>query len=131
MNEELIRRVVDELADARDRNDIIEMVCEQAGVKWPEAEAFVRRVEAEQSHAITARQSPIMIALSAAIMVAGMALVYSGLQSLLEALHGSLVMQLLNLTDSIYPLALGFVGLCMIAGGIIGLYRHWLRYFET
>ncbi len=131
MNEELTRRVVDEIADAHDRNDIIQMVCEQAGVQWPEAEAFVRKVEAEQAHAITARQSPIMLALSAAIMLAGLGLVYYCLHTVLAALHGDLLMQILNLADSLYPVSMGFVGLCMIAGGAIGLYRHWLRYFET
>ncbi len=131
IRQELISRIVNDLADGHDRNDIIQMVCEQAGLQWPEAEGLVRKVESEQAHAITGRQSPIIVALAAVIIAGGMGLVTYSLHSVLAALHGSLLMQILNLADSIYPIGAGLVGLCMIAGGIIGLYQHWLRYFAT
>ncbi len=131
IRQELEIKIVNDLADGHDRNDIIQMVCEQASIQWPEAEALVRNVETEKAHAITGRQSLVIVALAAAIIASGMGLVYYGAYSVLAALHGSLLMQLLNLADSIYPIAAGVVGLCMIAGGIIGLYQHWLRYFAT
>jgi hypothetical protein len=127
----LTRRVIEELARARERNDIIQMVCEQAGLQWPEAEAFVTKVENEQAHAIAGKQIPLMIALSAAIVAGGMGLVYYCIQAILQALHGTLLVQLLNLAGSAYPMGAGLLGLGMIAGGTVGLYRHWLRYFET
>lgn len=37
MNDELNQRIADDLATYHDRNEIILMVCEQAGVEWPQA----------------------------------------------------------------------------------------------
>ena len=54
MDEDLTRRIVAELARQHNRNNIIQMVCEQAGLNWPQAEQLVKQVEAEQAHAIAA-----------------------------------------------------------------------------
>ncbi len=129
MDEELMGRIVDELARHRSRNDIIQMLCEQEGLNWPDAEQLVKQVEAEQAHTIAGKQSPLIILLSTAIVAAGIGILYFTFPGIPVNYHGDLLGTLLILAD--YPFMFGILGLSMIAGGLIGMYSHLLHYFAT
>ena len=131
MNEELTRQIVNDLSRQRSRNEIIRMICEQAGMDWPQAEKFVQQVEIEQAHSIARKQSPLLIALSIGSVLIGAALLYLGVDYVLGYFRGQALDELLNLRSGLYRIAGGITGLGMIVGGLIGLYNTFLRYFET
>ncbi len=131
MNEQLTRQIVDDLARQRDRSDIILMVCQESGLNWTQAEQLVQQVEAQQAHAIAGKQVPLLIFLGTVTVVAGLLLLLYSIRILVEISHGDLLEVMLSLGSSYYPLAAGWIGLTMVAGGVIGLYRAYLRYFET
>ncbi len=131
MSEDLDRRIADGLANYRDRNEIIQMVCEQAGVNWARAEQLVKQVELERAHTIARKQSPLLILLSTVTMLAGIGVVYYSVSTLLQIFHGDLLMIVLGLGIAYTPLTLGVFGLAMFAGGLIGLNTTYRRYFET
>ncbi len=130
MNEEVTRLIVDELAHQRSRNDIIQMVCEQEGLNWPQAEQLVKQVESEQAHTIAGKQSPLIILLSTAIVAAGIGILYYTFPDIPRNYHGSLLSLIIILVAG-YPYMFGLLGLAMVAGGLTGMYRHLLRYFAT
>ncbi len=131
MNEQLTRLIVDDLARQRDRSDIILMVCQEARLNWTQAEQLVQRVEAQQAHAIAGKQGPLLIFLGTVTTLGGLLLLLYSIRVLTEILRGDLLEQILSLGSSYYPLVAGWIGLTMVAGGVIGLYRAYLRYFET
>ncbi len=131
MNEQLTRLIVDDLARQRDRSDIILMVCQEAGLNWAQAEQLVQQVEAQQAHAIAARQGPLLIFLGTVTTLGGLLLLLYSIRILAETLRGDPLELMLGLGSSYYPLVAGWIGLTMVAGGVIGLYRAYLRYFET
>ena len=131
MDEELTRRIVAELARQHDRNDIIQMVCERAGMEWPQAAQLVKQVEAEQAHTIARKQSPLLIFLSIGSILIGAALLYLAFDYVMGFLQGHALEELLNFRSGLYRLAGAVTGLGMVVGGLIGLYNTLLRYFET
>ncbi len=131
MDEELKEWIVHALVDRRSRSDIVQAVCERANMRWPDAEELVKQVEMEQAHAIAARQVPMLVFLSACTSAAGILLVGYSLKTALDvAANQPLLQALLNLADS-FPIWLFLIGLSMIAGGVIGMHKTMLRYFET
>ena len=131
MNEQLTQRIVSDLAKQRSRNEIIRMVCEQEGMDWPQAEKFVQQVETEQAHTIARKQSPLMIFLSVGSVLVGMALLYLGLDYVMGYFRGQALEELLNFRTGLARIAGGVTGIGMIVGGLIGLYKTFIRYFET
>lgn len=129
--EELRGMIVDELVRQRSRDDIIQAVCERGGLKWPQAEQLVQQVELEQAHAVARGQSPFLIFLSVVTAAGGLLLLNYSIQIVEESFHGSMLQQLLSLGTADYPIAIGFIGLSMIGGGVIGMWKTLLRYFET
>ena len=131
MNEELTRRIVNELARQHNRNDIIQMVCEGSSMNWGEAEQFVKNVESEHAHAIVRKQSPLMIILSIGSVLMGIILVYLAADYLMGYFRGQAVEQLLSARTGLYRMAAGLTGIGMIVGGAIGLYDAVFRFFQT
>ncbi len=132
MPDGLIEMIVHELADRRPRSDIVQAVCERSGIAWPEAEELVKQVEMDRAHSVAARQLPMLVFLSACTSAAGIVLVVYCLGLLLPLLHGDLVQIMLVLAEAVQgPLLLVFLGLSMVAGGVIGMHQTMLRYFET
>ncbi len=131
MDEELTRRVVADLSRQRNRDDIIQMVCEQAGMEWPQAEQLVKQVEIEQAHTIARKQAPLLIVLSTVTVAAGLALVFYSFSVLREILRGDILTIVLGLAAAYSPLMLGGMGLAMITGELVGLNNTYRRYFET
>lgn len=131
MSEELKDMIVKELIRHRSRNDILQAVCEQGGLKWPEAEGLVQQVQTERAHAIARGQIPLMALLSAATVAAGVFILNDAVQFIWDIFHGGMLAQIMLLGTGYYPLSLGITGLAMIAGGMIGMWKTLSRYFET
>ncbi len=131
MDEELTRRIVAELARHHNRNDIIQMVCDKAGMEWPEAEYWVKRVEADQAHAIARKEGPLLIFVSIGTLLIGAAMLAYSAEFFLAFFQGQPLDMLLSLRSGYYRLIGGVTGIGMVIGGLIGLYNTVLRYFET
>lgn len=131
MDEELTRRIVDELARQHNRNDIIKMVCETSSLNWPQAEQLVKQVEAEQAHTIARKQGPLLIFLSIGTLLIGAALLAYSAEFFIAFFQGQPLDMLLSVRLGYYRLIGALTGIGMLVGGLIGLYRTLLRYFET
>ncbi len=131
MNEERTQRVVNDLSKHRSRNEIIRMLCEEGGMNWPEAEAFVKKVEAEHAHTIARKQGPLMIFLSIGSLLVGAALLAYGAEFFMALFQGDALSIILSARSAYLRLAGSVTGLGMVIGGFIGLYDAFTRYFET
>lgn len=131
MNEELTRQIVAELARHHNRNDIIQMVCEKAGLDWPQAEQWVKQVETDQAHTIARKQGPLLIFLSVGTLLIGAAMLAYSAEFFLAFFQGQPLDMLLSLRSGYYRLTGALTGAGMIVGGLIGIYRTFLRYVET
>ncbi len=131
MAEDLEEMIVHQLADRRNRSDIVQDICERGGLEWRQAEELVRQVELERAHAVAARQVPMLVFLSACTSAAGILLLVFGIRLLAGLLRGNLVAILYGLANGEAPIAMILIGLSMITGGVIGMHKTMLRYFET
>src|SRR5512146_320753 len=130
-SEDLNEMIVHVLADQRDRSDIITAVCERTGMDWSHAADLVGELERDRAHAIAARQTPLLVFLSACTSAGGILLVVYCVQELLQAIAGRPWLQVLLILAEAFPFWLLILGLAMISGGVLGMYRTMLRYFET
>jgi hypothetical protein len=121
--------VVDLLARGQDRNEVITRLCERTGCMWPEAEAFVKSIEAEESPLIARRQTPTLLLIIVPTFLAGLALLASGsyivildAQMLDREFGNALPIGLLALVAQHWQTALMILtGMAMIAGSSLGL----------
>ncbi len=132
MDEQLLtQQVVNDLSKHRSRNEIIRMLCEQAGMNWTEAEQFVKKVEAEHAHIIARKQGPLMLFLSIGSLLVGAALLAYGAEFFMALFQGDALSIVLSARSAYLRLAGSVTGLGMVIGGFIGLYDAFTRYFET
>src|SRR5512138_3104060 len=124
--------IVQKLVERRDRSEIVQAVCEHTGLDWPRAEELVQRVEVEQAHAVARGQLPILVFLSAAIAGGGLLLLGFSIQTIWSvAVQGDLLAFVFTMAGGSSTMWVGILGLAMIAGGIIGMWKTMLRFFET
>ncbi len=127
----LTQRVVSDLSKHRSRNEIIRMLCEEGGMNWPEAEQFVKKVEADNAHTIARKQGPLMLFLSIGSLLVGAALLAYGAEFFMALFQGDALSIVLSARSAYLRLAGSVTGLGMVIGGFIGLYDAFTRYFET
>lgn len=131
MAEDVREMIVQQLVERRNRSDIIQAVCERLGVDWPHAEELVKQAELDQAHAIATRQLPMLVFLSACISAGGLLLVGYCIRTAVDiATHVAWPDVLLVLAGG-FPIWLFILGLAMISGGVIGMHKSMLHYFET
>jgi hypothetical protein len=118
--------ILDRLSAAGNRDDLIRDVCLREGIRWPEAEALVEEVEAEDEKSILRRQSPVVFTNSLMYSLAGMLLTafasYNLFWPALEEKNFSILF-LYNLVVYGYqqvPLLL--IGLTLAIWGMIGFF---------
>jgi hypothetical protein len=119
--EEVTAFIVTELGKHHSHNDVIRNLCERAGMHWAEAEKLVHQVEAEHSHDIAARQSPLMVVLGVVTIIGGIGLIVYGIQYFLNFSQKDTFDMLLSAPGVYYRIGSLFTGLFMIVGGLIGL----------
>ena len=121
MNETEARAfIIEQLGKNRNRNDILLILCRELNIDWPQAEELLREVEAFDGQQIARRQSPVLIVLGLAVIIAGLALATYGIWYFWTFTQLDPTQQLMA-TQYMYITAGSMVtGLAMIVGGIIG-----------
>jgi hypothetical protein len=119
-NSELEDFVVLELARHGNRNDLITRLCEQYGMRWEEAEAFIKRVETHREGEIQSRQTRNLRVIGWGIILAGVGLSVG----MVITVVGGISIQFLFLP---IPFIINFVlfgvGLLMVLGSAMGMRR--------
>lgn len=128
--EEITAYVVKELGKHHSRNEIIQHLCEQTGMMWPEAEKLVRHVAANHSQEIKTRQSPLMIALAAVIVIGGLGLIVYCAVYFLALAQDDRAATGRSVQGAVYAVGALFTGISMVAGGLIGLRKTIQELFE-
>src|SRR5215212_11429560 len=97
MNEELTTLIIKELGKHRDRNQIIQRICERSGLNWKEAERLIILVEAQHRRTIVVRQTPLSLFLSIGTLLLGIGLLEFNMQVLAAFFQSDLLSQVLSL----------------------------------
>jgi hypothetical protein len=138
--EALKKFVINELAKHRRQSDVTQSVCEKTGLYWDEAERFVQEVAETYHLQVRRKRSPILVALSMAIALAGLGLVLMTIYTIsgIVIFHRSTqpeVLSTLNILMLIVNEAstavwLGSIGLAMLVGGMLGMQQVWSDWLE-
>src|SRR5215207_1080940 len=123
MNEELTTLIIKELGKHRDRNQIIQRICERSELNWKEAERLIILVEAQHRRTIVVRQTPSMLFLSIGTLLLGIGLLAFNMQVLAAFFQSDLLSQVLSLQSSYYKILGLITGLGMTVGGAVGLWK--------
>ena len=123
MNEELTTLIIKELGKHRDRNQIIQRICERSGLNWKEAERLIILVEAQHRRTIVVRQTPLLLFLSIGTLLLGIGLLAFNMQVLAAFFQSDLLSQVLSLPSSYYKILGLITGLGMTVGGAVGLWK--------
>jgi uncharacterized membrane protein len=109
--------IITQLGKHHNPNEITKEVCERTGMRWDDAQKFIKQVYAENREEIVGRQSGIIIALSVLIIISGV--VVSG-GVLVATLSGWVVLFLRLPIPYLGNLVYFLLGIAMIMGGIRG-----------
>lgn len=123
MNDELTNLIIKELGRHHSRNEIIVAVCEKGGLGWTQAEQLIEQVEQEHKRAIATRQSPLLIVISAATIIAGMGLVTYGVLFFTDFFQRDLLERSFILQTGYFKIISLFTGLAMFGGGSYGFWK--------
>ncbi len=113
-NGDITKYIIAELRKYRNPDDIIAEVCEMSGMKWADAQQFVERVQSVHGAEITGLRNPQLVVLTIGAIVVGLGL-----------LIGPTVAFRVWSSEAFADFVGNFIvlGLTMIIGGIIGLFR--------
>ncbi len=125
----ITQHVIRRLTRGVSRDTIIREVCDQTGMDWKQATAFIEEVEAGESQMIARRNLPLMMGVGIVTMIGGFLLTgYSIILFFGPFIDGTLidlnseVMTLYLLENWIYMVE-AVVGVAMMAGGGFGIGR--------
>jgi hypothetical protein len=121
--EEAVDFIVQELGKHHSRNEIITALCQQVGMNWSQAEQFLLQVEAEHSHAIASRQSPLLIVMGVTFIIVGCGLLIYNTEFFLGLFDKDALGLALSAQSAYYRIGSIILGLGMLIGGIIGVWR--------
>ncbi len=126
MNEaELSEYVIVQLGKHVSRNELVFQLCQSTGMSWPQADSFVRQVEAQQGSQIAVRQSPLFLVVGIGILIGGIALIFFSANYFLYIYNTGMTGALDVRRD--YRAVVGLVtGIAMVLGSLIGLWRVFL-----
>lgn len=120
MNEDLLTEfIIKELGKSRRMSDIIMDVCERSGMRWKEGQKFVYDVAYQQRRGVSARRSPLVMAVGIAIIVFGLFVSVA----MASALYNRISFTVNGVPFLGNKLGLGF-GLLLIAGGLIAIWKR-------
>lgn len=129
MNEELTALIISELGKHHSRDDIALAVCEKGSLDWKQAEQLIKQVEEQHKGTITARQSPILIAISVVTVIAGFVLLGYGALFFVDFFQQDTFGRVLLLRTGYLKLVSMLTGLGMLGGGLYGLYKTFYQLF--
>jgi len=130
MNEEITALIIDELGKHHSRNEIILAVCEKSGLNWMQAEQLIEQVEEQRKRTIATRQSPLLILISVVTIIAGMVLLGYGILFFADFFQRDILERALLLRTGYFRIASLLTGLAMLGGGLYGLWKTLLPFFE-
>jgi len=126
--QEAVDFVVIQLGKHRQRNDIIQKLCESGGMNWRDAEKFVRQVEVENQGAIALKQSPLVTLFGLGTIIGGLGLmVWIGF----ETLQGTIIFFMSFPIPWLGNIAYFFTGLAMFGAGIWGIWDTLSRIWNS
>lgn len=120
--------VIRELGRHRQRNDIIQKLCETSGVNWRDAEKFVQQVEAENGSAIALKQSPIVTLIGIGFAIGGLGLMF---WVVTETLRGVIIFFLNFPVPYLGNITYFFTGLAMMLGGLWGMWDTIMKIWNN
>jgi hypothetical protein len=119
---ELTDFVVREMGQHASRNEILYALCQQGGLSWPQAEAFVHDVEITHRRAIARRRGPILVIIGIVTAVAGAALFFYNFPFLREAFRDPATLVLMA-PYVLRAVAIQVISMGMVLGGLLGIWR--------
>jgi hypothetical protein len=131
---EVTEKILEDLTNARNMDDIVADVCEKADLDWEQAEFFVNRLSAENESRIILTQSPILVLLALFTFLTGVGLVFYALYQfymVYSADTKTFLFQMLFLGmngQSVFWSLL--LGVAMIFGSLKGMESIWAAIFE-
>lgn len=128
-NEELPNFIIQQLGKNRDRQAIVQKICEATTLNWGEAEKLIAEVEAQNKRKIAVRQGPLLIFLSIGSLVLGIGLLAYNMQLIRAIFDKDLLGQVLSLQSGYYQLAALVTGLGMTIGGLYGVWTTLASFF--
>ena len=120
--------VIRELGSHRQRNDIIQTLCEKGGINWKAAEKFVEQVEAENTGAIALRQSPLITVIGMGTALGGLGLM---IWIVTATLQGIAIYFLSFPVPYLGNISYFFIGLAMMVAGIWGTWETILKIWNS
>lgn len=126
---ELTQHVVQRLTRGVSRDTITREICDQTGMDWKQATAFLEEVESGESQTIARGNLPLMIGIGAIIMIGGFLSIGASLSALVGPIIDGTLGELsgdvlaIHLLDNWIYLVGAVTGVAMMAGGGFGIGR--------
>ena len=129
--QEINEKILHDLSEARNMDDIVMEVCEKTGLGWEDVETYVKRFSTENENRITLAQSPLLALLALSIFLLGAGIVLSVLydiyQIYLVSSQSFTFYLLMNGSGIFWNLMLG---IAIIIGSLKGMQNVWAAIFE-
>jgi hypothetical protein len=126
--QDLSKLILERLSAAANRDDLIRDVCIRRGITWPEAEAMVNEVEAENERTILRRQSPINLIGSLMYSLAGMMI--TGAVTL-ALFWPAIETRSFSFPIFFYLMRYGYKGALMLLAGVAMAVGGMISFFDT
>jgi uncharacterized membrane protein len=127
--EELTTLIIKELGKNRDRQEIVQKICEASTMNWGEAEKLIQEVESQNKRKIAAKRGPLLIFLSIGTLLVGIALLAYNVEYLIAIFNRDLLGQVLGLQSGYYRLLSLLTGFGMTIGGFYGVWTTLGSFF--
>lgn len=131
----LTERIVERLAAGEDPKNIAFDLCSQTGGYYPDVEALVKRVQAENESRIVRKQSPLLVLIALVTFLGGLAMLAAGLYSIVGMIifynpggddpigfTAFLLLLVQNVPQGLYLAGLGIIALL---GSLAGMQKVW------
>ena len=129
--QEVTKKILHDLTDDRDMDDIVMEVCEKTGLGWEEVEKYVNRLSIEDKSEITLAQSPLLVLLALGTFLAGVVVILYGLYQAYLIYSANSQAFVLYLVTNGGGLFWNFIlGTAMITGSLKGMEEVWEAIFE-
>lgn len=109
-NAALEEKIIEQLENSEDRNDIILDLCEDADMNWSEAQETLERIEAENKSDIVLRQSPLLVAIALVTFIGGVALISLTIYDLVVSYN-------VYVSESANNPHIGYLSILFLSGG--------------
>ena len=129
--QEVNEKILEDLTDVRDIDDIVMDVCEKTGLDWNEAETYVNGLAVKNKNKITLAQSPLLVLIALGTFLAGAAIILSDIYQAYEIYLANTQAFVIYMVTNGSGLFWNFIlGTAMITGSLKGMEDVWVAIFE-